>query len=64
MRNPQAFQRVEQLKNNNGDPMKLYREITGGFNEQQMNGFINMAKQFGFSEDQIKGINSNVDINK
>lgn len=57
-RNPQVFQKYEQLKNSNGDPVKMLKEVTGGFTPEQMQGFTNLAKRFGFSEEQIKGINT------
>ena len=59
MRNPQAFQQYEQLKRSNGNPQEFLSQITGNFNEQQRQAFINTAKNFGFSEEQLKGFGIN-----
>ena len=69
MRNPQAFQRVNQVLKSNGNPMDLLKQITQGYSPEQMNGLFERAKQFGVPDNIVQqardGINiQNVDIKK
>lgn len=48
------FQMVEQAKNSNSNPMELLKQVTKGYNDEQINGLFEKAKQFGIPEDVIK----------
>ena len=54
------YQKFEQLRQSNGDPMQLYKQVTNNFSPEQMQGFTNFAKQFGFSEEQINQLNNGI----
>lgn len=53
------FNTLNQLRQNNGNPNKLYQETIGKFTPEQMNNFTNLAKQFGFSDEMIKPVSTN-----
>lgn len=67
MVNPQGFQMVQQVMQNNGDPMTLAQGILGNKTPEQLDSFFNAAKQMGVSDVDIQqvrdGINQKVDIN-
>ena len=54
MRNPQAFNQVEQLRKNNGNPMEMFKQATNGYSEEQMNNFWKNIKKFGVPDTAIK----------
>ena len=61
IKNPMMYQQINQLKQSNGNPMELLKQVTGNYSKEQMNNFINQAKQMGFNEEllnQISGINT------
>ena len=60
-KNPQMFQMVEQARQNQNNPVEIFKQVTRNYTPQQMDNFFNQAKNMGFSDDlinQIKGINS------
>ena len=67
MVNPQGFQMLQQMMQNNGDPMPLLQGILGNKTPEQLDSFFNTAKQMGISDTDIQqvkdGINQKVDIN-
>jgi len=62
MKNPQMFNKIENLRNSNGNPMDLFKQVTSKFTPEQMNQFYSKAKQFGIPDDVIQqaqnGINT------
>ena len=55
------FQMVEQARQNQNNPVEIFKQVTRNYTPQQMDNFFNQAKNMGFSDDlinQIKGINS------
>ena len=60
MRNPQAFQQVNQLIKNNGNPQEFFKQITGNYSPEQMKQFRQLATNFGYSEEKLNeyGINA------
>ena len=59
------YQQINYLRQSNGDPMELLKQTTKNYTPEQMNNFINQARQMGFNEDllnQVSTLNS-VDIN-
>lgn len=62
MRNPKLFQMVEQARQNQNNPMELFKQITSNYSDEQMNSFYSQAEKMGFSKeliDKVKvGINA------
>ena len=61
MKNPRIFQLVEQARKNNGDPTAMFKQITNGYNKEQLDSLFNRAKQTGVPEEyinQVRGINT------
>ena len=55
------YQMVEQAKQNQSNPVDLFKQITEKRSPQQMNNFYQKIEQMGFSPDvinQLKGINT------
>lgn len=53
MRNPQAFQKVQNLMKNNNDPQALLNEITKGYTQEQRTEFMKFANGYGISNEQL-----------
>jgi hypothetical protein len=53
MKNPQAFQFIEQAQKNQSNPEEIFREITKNYKPEQMEQLFNRARQFGISDDII-----------
>lgn len=60
MRNPQVFNQVEQLRKNNGNPMELLKQVTGGYNNAQLESFWKKVKQFGVPDEAIQQIQNEI----
>lgn len=62
MKNPKVYQMISQAKEKQNDPMEIFKSITSGYSEEQMDSFYSQVKKMGFSEeliDQVKnGINT------
>jgi len=56
------YQVVNQLRQNNGNPMDLLKQVTSKYTPEQMNSLFNRAQQFGISEEQIKSIKNDINI--
>ena len=52
-KNPQMFQMIEQARQNNADPMEMFKEVTKGYSKEQMDSLINQAKNMGFPRDVL-----------
>ena len=50
------FQRIEQLRQNQSNPMGLIQQITSNFTPQQSEQFFQQARQMGFSEEKVREI--------
>lgn len=61
-RNPQMFQVVNQLRQNNGNPMELFKQVTSKYTPEQMNSLFSRAKQMGVPEEQINSIRNDINI--
>ena len=46
-KNPQNFQTVNALMQNNGNPQALLQQVLSGINSEQKQAILNQAKQFG-----------------
>lgn len=64
IKNPQMFQRVEQLRQNQSNPIEIFKQVTNGYSNDQMNNFYNQAKNMGFSDDLINQLKNGVDTQK
>ena len=53
-RNPQAFQFLEQARQNQSNPQEIFKEVTKGYKPEQMNALFDKAKQFGIGDDVIE----------
>lgn len=64
MKNPQMYQMINQAKENQNNPMELFKSVTSNYSSEQMENFYNQAKKMGFSDELIEevknGINRNV----
>jgi len=54
MRNPQAFQQINQLLKNKGNPQDFLNQITSKYTPEQMKQFKQMASNFGYNEETFK----------
>lgn len=64
IKNPQMFQRIEQLRQNQSNPIEIFKQVTNGYSNDQMNNFYNQAKNMGFSDDLINQLKNGVDTQK
>ena len=53
---------VEKARQNNNNPMELYKQVTSGYSTEQMDNLFNRARQLGVPDDVLKNIQNN-DIN-
>ena len=60
MRNPQAFQQLEQLRKNNGNPQEMLNSITNNYSKEQKEQFIKYIKGYGITDDQLNQYGINV----
>lgn len=58
MRNPQMFQMLEQVSQNQGNPMDLLKQVTGNYTPQQMQNFYMVAQNMGFPNEILTQIQS------
>lgn len=63
-KNPQAFRRIEQLMQNQSNPIEIFKQVTNGYSNDQMNNFYNQARNMGFSDDLINQLKNGVDTQK
>lgn len=52
-RNPQMLKMVEQARQNQNNPVDLFKQITKERTPEQMNNFYKQIEQMGFSPDLI-----------
>ena len=58
------FQKIEQLRQNQSNPVEIFKQVTSGYNQNQMDNFFNQAKNMGFNEGLINQLRQGVDTNK
>lgn len=54
MRNPQAFNQMEQLIKNKGNPQEFFNQITSKYTPEQMKQFRKFANNFGYTDEKLK----------
>lgn len=60
MKNPQVFNQVEQLRKNNSNPMEMLKQVTGNYDNKQMEGLWQKAKQFGVPDETIQQVQQEI----
>ena len=60
MRNPQALKQFQSLRQSQNNPQEFLNQLTGKYTPEQRERFINYAKGFGISDEQLNkyGINA------
>ena len=53
IRNPQAFQIIQQAQKNKSNPEEMFKEITKNYKPEQMQQIFDKAKMYGISDDVI-----------
>ena len=44
---------------NQSNPIEIFKQITNGYSNDQMNNFYNQARNMGFSDDLINQLKNN-----
>ncbi len=60
MTNPQGFKQVQQMMQSNGNPMGIIKGILGNKSPEQLDGFFNMARQMGISDNDIQQVKEGI----
>ena len=53
MKNPQAYQFLEQAQKSQSNPQELFKQITKNYKPEQIEQLFNTAKQFGMPDEII-----------
>ena len=53
MRNPQAFQQIQSLQRNQGNPEEFLKQIISKHSPEQINNFRQYLSGFGFTDEQL-----------
>lgn len=54
------FNTINQLRQNNGNPMELFKQITNKYTPEQMNSLFNKAQQFGVPQNILNQLKEDV----
>lgn len=54
------FQMVEQARQNQNNPMEMFKQITSKYSPEQMNNFYSQAEKMGFSSDFINQVKNGI----
>lgn len=60
MKNPQVYQMINQAKENQNNPMELFKSITSNYSSEQMENFYSQAKRMGFSDELINEVKEGI----
>lgn len=58
--NPQAFQRYEMMRKNSNNPMEIFNQMTSGYSKEQMQSFMNFAKNFGVPDEVLNQVQNGI----
>ena len=58
------FQFLEQARQNQNNPMELFKQVTQKYSPQQMEQLYANARKFGIPDEVIKQAQENIGINK
>ena len=59
-KNPQMFQMISQARQNQNNPIELFKQITNSYTPEQMSSFYSQAEQMGFSKDLIDQLKNGI----
>lgn len=54
MKNPNTYQKLQELVRNTNDPKGLLQNLTNNYTPEQREKFIRFANGYGVSEEQLK----------
>lgn len=54
MKNPQTFQKLQELVKNTNDPKGLLQNLTNNYTPEQKEQFIKFVNGYGVTEEQLK----------
>ena len=54
MKNPQTFQKLQELVKNTNDPKGLLQSLTNNYTPEQKEQFIKFVNGYGVTEEQLK----------
>ena len=55
-KNPQMYQMVSQARQNQNNPMEMFKQITKDYTPEQMNNFYNQAEKMGVPLELIEQV--------
>lgn len=58
--NPQLFQMINQARQNQNNPMELFKQATANYTPQQLDGLFSRAKQMGMPDDFIEQVKQGI----
>ena len=59
-KNPQMYQMINQAKQNQNNPIEMFKEITKEYTPEQFESLYKQAEQMGFSNDLINQLKSGI----
>ena len=60
MMNPQTFQMINQARQNQNNPMELFKQATANYTPQQLEGIFTRAKQMGLPDEYIEQVKNGI----
>ncbi len=55
-RQPQQYQMIQQMIQNNGNPIDLLKQVIGNYSPEQLENFYTTAQKMGFPNDVLSQI--------
>jgi len=59
-RNPQMFQTIQQLRQNDGNPIDFFKQVTNKYTPEQMNNLFEKATQMGIPSEYIEQVKQGI----
>ena len=63
VRQPQMFQMLSQVSQNQGDYMGLLKQTIGNYTPQQLQNYYSIAQQMGFPKEILSEVQNQMGIN-
>ena len=60
MKSPQAFQIVNQARQNQSNPMDLFKQVTSNYSPKQIDELFSKATQMGVPNEYIEQVKSSI----
>lgn len=54
------YQQINQLRQSNGNPMELFKQVMNNYDDKKRNAFFQQAKQMGFNEELLNQVQSGI----